>query len=165
MTKLPQKFVLSTPKADRRFLHRQPGVNGLGELGKISVITEGVEIRPFDVLLELSGIPPADLADAMNEDVQGRSCIIWEAWLDAAEAVIANPIVVFQGRLDTMDVKLGATGTIQVRAVSLLEDWERRSIGRYTDKDQKEEYPGDRGLEFLAERFDREITWGATPPS
>ena len=30
MTKLPQKFVLSTPKADRRFLHRQPGVNGLG---------------------------------------------------------------------------------------------------------------------------------------
>ena len=36
MDNLPQKFVLTTSKAERRFLHRQPGLNGLGQASKFA---------------------------------------------------------------------------------------------------------------------------------
>ena len=136
--------------------------NGLGEFGKISVVEEGVEQRSFDVTIEISGIPASRLSDALNEDIQGRAVTVYDALLDDNWAIVADPLIAFRGRLDTMDVKLGDTATIQVRAVNLLEDWERHPVGRYTNADQLKRFAGDLGLEFTSDAVEKEIAWGAS---
>jgi hypothetical protein len=108
----------------------------------------------------LSGIDSALVALALDEDYQGRPVTMWLGLFDAADAVIADPIPVFSGRLDVMEIDEGGeTATIRVSAESRLADLERPPGGVWTDADQKSRYPTDRGLEFVAGLQDREVIW------
>jgi hypothetical protein len=134
--------------------------SGVGELGRISLIEEGVEQRAFTVTLTLSGIPPATVALALAEDVQGRACKVWAGFLDSAYALVADPVPAFEGRMDTMDVALGATGEVTVTAVSRLAAWGQARLRLYTDAGQVQRFPGDRGFEFVNATVQKEIVWG-----
>ncbi|MFQ5783615.1 MAG: hypothetical protein ACE5H8_02175 [Alphaproteobacteria bacterium] len=133
---------------------------GVGDLGRIGAIEEGVEQRAFGVSLELSGIPAATLSIALGEDVQGRPAQVWVGFLDVNHGLIADPVLVFRGRIDTMDVTLGETATVTLTAESRLVDWERARVRRYTDADQQERFPGDLGFAFVNETVEKEIVWG-----
>ena len=132
---------------------------GLGALGAVSEIVEGVEQRSYGVQLSLSGVP-GNFADYLSsQDVQGRRATIRLAFVDAGYAVIGEPTVVFVGRMDTQDIAAGQTTAVQVAIESLLIDWERPRIRRYTDVDQQTRYAGDRGLEYVAAVAGMEIRW------
>ena len=60
-----------------------------------------------------------------------------------------------------MDIKLGKTATVNITAESRLIDWARPRIRRYTNADQNERFPGDKGFEFVSDTTDKEIVWGA----
>ncbi len=135
---------------------------GVGDLGKISAVEEGVEQKAFGIGLELSGVPVELVSIALDEDVQGRTCQLWLGFLDGAYTLVADPVLVFQGRMDTMDVELGDTATVSLTAESRLVDWERARIRRYTDADQQESFAGDKGFEFVNETVEKEIVWGGT---
>ena len=134
--------------------------SGLGDLGKISPIEEGIEQRAFGISLTLSGIPPSAISLALDEDVQGRDAQVWLGFLDDDYALIADPVLMFRGRMDTMGIKLGDQGLVTVTAESRLVDWDRPQIRRYTDASQRERFPGDRGFEFVNQAVEREINWG-----
>ena len=137
---------------------------GVGDLGKISAVEEGVDDKALGIALELTGIPGAMISLALGEDVQGRSCHVWVSFLDASYALVADPVLVFQGRMDTMDVKLGETATVSVTAQSKLIDWDRPAGLLYTDAAQRGLFAGDKGLEFVTDAAgDREIVWGPVP--
>ncbi len=134
---------------------------GIGALGRISAVEEGVEQKAFGIAFELSGIPSSTISIALGEDVQGRTAQIWLGFLDSTYQLVADPVLVFRGRMDTMDVKLGEEGTVSVTAESRLIDWERPRERLYTDAGQKERYPGDEGFAFVNESVEKEIVWGA----
>ena len=134
---------------------------GIGDLGRISAVEEGVEQKASGISFELSGIPAATISVALGEDVQGRTARIWLGFLDPAYRLIAAPVLVFGGRLDTMDVKLGETGGVSVTAESRLIDWERPRERLYTDAGQKERFANDEGFAFVNEAVEKEIVWGA----
>lgn len=133
---------------------------GVGDLGKISPIEEGVEQKAFGVGLELSGIPAEFISIALDEDVQGRTAQVWLGFLDSNLALVVDPVLVFQGRMDTMDASLGERGAVSVTAESRLIDWERARVRRYTDADQQERFAGDKGFAFVNETVEKEIVWG-----
>lgn len=153
---------------------------GVGDLGDISRVEEAAEVRPYSLQLTLSGIPPSLVAIAVGEHYQGRDCRLYLALLDAnhdgaglmpaaglhpaaglypAPAGI-DPIEVWRGRMDTADIEMGETATITVTAQSLLADWQRPRIRRYSHEDQQDLHPGDRGLEFVAAMVAKDIVWG-----
>ena len=81
--------------------------------------------------------------------------------IDADGDVIADPVIVFSGFMDTMVINDGAeTATIQVTVENRLIEFERTRGRRYTAEDQKIDYPNDKGLEFVAEMQEKEIVWG-----
>lgn len=84
------------------------------------------------------------------------------ALFDTATAAMLNdPIPVFAGRMDTMRLQdTGETTTVTVSCESRLIDLERARERRYTDEDQKELYPDDRGFEYVADLQDKEVLWG-----
>jgi hypothetical protein len=133
---------------------------GLGHLGTISAVPESAELQASPVQLTLSGIPPELVSLALLDDYQGRDVRIFLVLLDEGHVLVGTPVLVFRGRMDTMDIELGETATITLTAESRLADWERPRIRRYTDEDQKTVFPDDRGFEFVAQMAEKTIYWG-----
>lgn len=133
---------------------------GVGDLGKISEVEEGVDQRAFGISLEISGVPSANISLALSEELQNRKAQVWLGFFDSNYALITSPVLLFRGRMDTMDIKLGKTATIVVTAESRLIDWGRARIRRYTDADQQERFPGDKGFQFVSDTTEKQIVWG-----
>ena len=74
--------------------------------------------------------------------------------------IIADPVVVFKGRMDTMDIEVGKTSSVTVSVESRLVDWERPRIRRYNDADQRSEFPTDRGCRYVAQMVSKDLPWG-----
>ncbi len=135
---------------------------GVGNLGAITSSGEGADLQARGISLQLSGIPTALVSIALGEHYQGRSCKVWMGLLDSSHVLIADPVLMFDGRMDTMDINMGETAVINVTAESRLSDWERPRIRRYTNEDQQNQYPNDKGFEFVPQMADKQLIWGRT---
>jgi len=135
---------------------------GTGTLGGISEIEETAKIAANGIELSLSGIPSASISLALTEPYRGRRAYVWLAFFNITTGtMIANPVPVFAGRMDTMRVKdSGETSTIALSCESKLIDLERPRERRYTHEDQQDLFPGDLGLEFVAGLQEKELFWG-----
>jgi hypothetical protein len=133
---------------------------GLGNLGSIEAISEGIDLQMYGCSLTLSGIPSEYISEALNQTYQGRDATIWLAPLTEDYTFIADPVVVFKGRMDTMDIELGQTCTITLSVESRLIDWDRARTRRYNDADQTSEFPGDRGFKYVDQMVEKDLQWG-----
>jgi hypothetical protein len=134
---------------------------GVGRLGSISAIQEGIEQKSYGVSMELSGIPTSYFAEMVQERCQDRACRIWYGFLDAtSHRPTGTPNLGFGGRMDVLAIQLGNTITATLTAESRLVDWERAINRRFTDQDQQRAFPGDLGLQFVQATTDMELPWG-----
>lgn len=133
---------------------------GVGRIGSIEPIGEGVSLEASGLAFTITGIDPASIAIALGQQYQGRSCKVWYAPLNADYSVVADPVLVFSGRMDTMDVNLGTTASIKVQAESRLADWDRPRVRRYNAADQAITDPADKGLEFVPQMVEKTLRWG-----
>lgn len=133
---------------------------GVGRLGSIEPIEEGLDLMARGVALSLTGVDPAMVSLSLATQYQGRGCKIWLAPLTAGHAPLADPVLAFWGRMDTMEIELGETATIRLSAESRLADWDRPRVRRYNHEDQQIDYPSDMGFEFVPQMVERELRWG-----
>lgn len=132
---------------------------GVGALGSVSTIDEGADLQSYLMSVALSGIPRDAVAAAMAAPWYNKPATIWEVLLTEAHAVIGDPVVVFRGRMTSMQVELGQTASVQVTLQNRLIDWSRPRISRYSSEEQRRLHPGDHGLDFAAGLAGREIVW------
>lgn len=132
---------------------------GIGALGSITAIEEGAELRAYGLTLQVSAIPRDMVSIALNQQYQGRKATVWEVPIDANGEVVANPFIVFRGRMDQMDIILGTTATVVIKLENRLADWERPRVQRYTDEDQRARYPNDAGFRFVSATTEKELVW------
>lgn len=135
---------------------------GVGRLGSVDVVPEHSDLQMSGVSLSLTGIESEMVGRVLGESYQGRSCKLYFAALDSNHTVLTDPVLIFSGRIDTSDIQLGQTASITLTAESRLTDWERPRVRRYTNEDQLSEYPGDRGLEYVAQMVEKTLVWGRT---
>lgn len=134
---------------------------GAGSLISVSPIEETNEVRAAGVQVTLSGIPSNTLATAVGTMNSGQSGEIRFGLMDSANALIADPVLAFAGRLDTAVIEeSGDTCTVLVTFESRLIDLERPRERRYTDEDQQAEFSGDVGMQYVAALQDRVLKWG-----
>ncbi|QDL55298.1 hypothetical protein [Rhodoferax aquaticus] len=133
---------------------------GIGRLGSIDPVGEGMKLEARSLKFTVTGIDSANIAIALGQHYQGRACKVWLAPLDEAYAVLPDPVLVFSGRMDTMDVELGATATITVSAESRLADWDRPRVRRYNSADQAITDPADKGFDFVPQMVEKSLRWG-----
>nr|VFK58169.1 MAG: hypothetical protein BECKUNK1418G_GA0071005_100230 [Candidatus Kentron sp. UNK]VFK68291.1 MAG: hypothetical protein BECKUNK1418H_GA0071006_100130 [Candidatus Kentron sp. UNK] len=133
---------------------------GVGMLGEISTISETAELEATDLDLTLSGIDPTMLATALGEGYYDRDASLWLAFLDTDYQITGEPVGPFLYSMDTMEGEIGEIAKVKLRAVSPLARWESPSIRRYTDADQQEEFPGDKGFEYVSQMAaGKELEW------
>ncbi len=137
---------------------------GSGNLLEISNLEETPDIKATGMSVKLSGIDSNILSEVLTEDVQGITAEIFFGVLATAdnETVIVNdPYKIFDGFIDTMVIQESAeTSTITVTIENKLITLERALSKRYTDQDQKQTFPGDKGLEFVDDLQNKVLAWG-----
>lgn len=138
---------------------------GIGTLGTISAIEESAEIQGAGVKVTLSGVPGALISSALLEDYQNRPCYIYHAFFDVnTDALILDPVLIFEGEIDTMEVAVGSSATISVSCENILARWQRPNVRRWTDIEQRRRYPDDKGFQYVSESAERQIYWGRPAP-
>ncbi len=134
---------------------------GMGELGKISSVEENSTLNAAGISLDISGIDPANIATALGANYQGRKLTLYAALLDHAYTIIPSPIIVFLGRIDTMQLLLDSkTASVTLNAESRLADWNRPRIRRFNSEDQSAQFPDDLGLQFVPQMVQKQLVWG-----
>jgi hypothetical protein len=135
---------------------------GAGSLLGVGSTLETQEIRATGVDVTLSGIPTELLSLALTEKYQGRECRIYLAAMNTnTGALIADPYMIYSGRMDTMTVsENGDTSSIGLATESRLIDLERSRERRYENEDQQLDWPGDLFFQYVPSIQDAQITWG-----
>lgn len=134
---------------------------GVGNLAAVSPITENDEVQANGISVSLQGIPSEMIALALLEVGQGRLGRIYIGFLDANDAVIADPVLAFEGRLDVPSIEEGGeTSSISITYESRLIDLQRPRETRYTNEEQQRLYPSDVGFEYVPALQEKVINWG-----
>lgn len=136
---------------------------GVGTFGEIAAIEETLDVRATGGEFRLSGVPSELLLEVSQTPLQGRPVKLWLGFMaEDWQSLAAEPVLLFQGRMDTLDLTDGAnTAVIVLRAENRLRDLERPRLRRYTTEDQVTEFPGDLGFAFVPELQEAEIHWGS----
>lgn len=141
---------------------------GAGTLGTIAAIadtsTDGLRgLIAERIEMTLSGLPvePKLLTELVDYQHQGSAVTILAVLLDATDAVVADPVTIFSGQVDTMSYKLDETLSISLTAENFLAYMFRGPDGRRrSDADQQEIFSGDEGFEYNAKQM-AVIPWGS----
>lgn len=134
---------------------------GVGTLGNISPISETDEVQANGITVSLTGIPSNYVSLILSDVRQGKVGKVYVGFLDANGAIIADPYMTFEGRLDIPAIEeAGEDAMITITYESRLIDLQRTREIRFTDEEQKRLYPGDKGLEFVASMQEITLNWG-----
>jgi len=136
--------------ADRNIVYSGNTYLGVGGFGGISSISENAQLNPEKLELTISGVDTSNITIALTENYQGKPATIYSAYFDTtAYTLIADPVVMFKGTMDNMEIVIGKNATIKLNVISILDNWRKPKTRRYNNDDQQSEYTGDKGLEYV----------------
>lgn len=134
---------------------------GVGDLMGISSVEESADVRSNVVTLTLAGVPNSVIDIAMSDAWKNRIARIWFAVFEPDGSLAAEPTLVLRGRMDQLTYSEGETANFALTVETRLADLERPRVRRYTTEDQQQEYPGDRGFDYVESiAAGAELAWG-----
>ena len=135
---------------------------GTGDLGQIGSIQEGDQISPYNIELTLSGLDAGLVAEAVKEVYYQRPVTLYVGALNDDDQLVATPDVIWNGFIDTMDVRLGGDNgdMLALSAESELAMFERSANLLYTNASQQAKFSGDTFFTHLQEMQDITLDWG-----
>ena len=138
---------------------------GAGEIGQLSGVTEGEDMRADVMTLTLNHIPTSTLADLITEittnDPVGRP---WSMHLASmADGVITASQEITSGFMGAVSMRDGAVGGITIELVNEAILLDRTHVVRMDNDSQQSLFAGDLGCQFVTD-LDDDIIWGKAPP-
>jgi hypothetical protein len=136
--------------------------SALGGLLKIAKIKEEAEVVISKMRITLDGVGPTWISYLLGRNYIDRKIDVYLALIDNAGNIIDDPVVIFDGRIDSPQISEDprkGTATVSLSAANAWIDF-TRITGRHTNhQDQQVFFPGDLGFEFTSE-VEKDITWG-----
>jgi hypothetical protein len=135
---------------------------GVGSLGKVSTITEGIEVRADGTSIELSGIDSTWLGETMTDVRLGAPATLYFGLLSLTTGqLLGNPYPIFRGSVDQPTISVsGQTFSIKLALENKLVDLQRPNMRRYTSADQRLAYPTDSAFGWVEQLSDQSLIWG-----
>jgi len=136
---------------------------GLGEFGSIDGLEQIIGANAPQTTFTLSGVSPDIVALARNQSshVKGRDVTVYIQFCDDGWQTLDDMYAVWSGVLDQM--RYSGSGpslrTVTCTAEGLWTNRRRPAWGLYTDRDQNQRFPGDRGLEQVSDLVNKTIRW------
>ena len=145
---------------------------GAADMLQIGDVVESEDGRATGITLKLANIPLEEklaetLAALRAQHYQAKPGSCWLAFFDPNRLTEMLAIIpVFRGLIDDIKVEISPStgGTVQtsfsVKLESPMINLRRATQRRYTNEDQKHEFPGDASLRFVPFLQERKILWG-----
>lgn len=131
---------------------------------RFSDITESRDLLVTECTVGLSGVDQTVIALLLADTYLGRTARIRKAMLTESLAVIVDPGLIVEGRLDSPSISSDpSTGTCEA-SVSIVSRWAplEKPAGRHTnDAQQKAIFAGDRCFENVTDE-QTTLRWGGT---
>lgn len=133
---------------------------GAGVLSSIPAIKEETGVKASGVTVGMSGIPESVVALAIGQPyINRRAYVHYTPLDDNDQPVAATPVLLFRGTMDSINGTMGSNASFTVSLKSRLADWERPRKILYSDVEQQQLHPGDRGMEYIAQLSQKKIIW------
>ena len=122
--------------------------------------TEETDITKSSLTIELSGADLTFISTALNENIVNDSVVIHRGLLDANNSIIADPLLLYQGTIDTYAISEAENeSAIAFTVVSHWADFEKKS-GRLTNNNSQQRFfSTDVGMNFSSQTV-LDIKWG-----
>lgn len=134
---------------------------GVGEFLSLDGFDENSDGSSSQATVTLSGVNDDQVAIAYSDDYQGRTAKLWLAAVDESGDLIADPVPIVSGMMNTMaDQSSGDTATLQLTIETQMLSQRRTRNWRLTDGHQQLLFPGDLGLEYVAGLAQAKLNWG-----
>jgi hypothetical protein len=135
---------------------------GVGSLGSIGVISEGVDVEAKGTTIALSGIDLALLGDCLDDIEAGAPATLSMALLDENRVMLGVPYPLYAGTVDKVTINIGAeTISISLALENRLTNLQRATNRRYTAADQALAYPTDMAFNWVEILNDIALRWGS----
>jgi hypothetical protein len=123
----------------------------LGDFMGFTDVEETSDLAIATVTITLSGIDPLTVGQWLADDYIDKPVKIYRVYFDENWAVIGDPLMLFDGRIDSPMVQdTGTSVTVGCKAASQWTDFNRRN-GRFTSIDLQQSYfPTDLGFQYAA---------------
>ena len=135
-----------------------------GSFLAFSDIVETNEANIETISISLSGVDTTYINLFLEGGYLDRTVQIYKAFLDSSDALVSDPLLIFEGRLNNPvikeDVEAG-TSTVAVQASSLFVDFDRINTRFTNNESQQSFFAGDTGFRYSSVVV-KELNWGMT---
>lgn len=137
----------------------------------IGDVSESSTMEIASMRFTISGVNQANIATVLSENLTDRKVLLYRGMRDSGDyTVIANPILIYSGRIKSFEVKEdpGGTSSVNIATASAFADFNRTAGRRSNHQDQEvylrmigidPETDPDLGFEF-AHELNTDIKWG-----
>jgi len=133
---------------------------GVGSLGSVGDIKEGIDVKADGTTVSLSGIDPTILQECLDDIQLGAPVTIWLGLLTNGQVSTAYPM--YKGTVDRPNVPITPdTLTITLALENRMLNMQRPTMRRYTSADQNYYFPTDCGFVHVESLADCALIWGA----
>ena len=123
-------------------------------------ISEETDISKSSISIALSGADQSYISVVLAENVVNDSVTIYRAFLDANNAIIADPFLIYKGNIETYTIAEDETSSaLTLNIVSHWADFEKKSGRKTNNTSQQRFFSTDKGMEFSSETV-LDIKWG-----
>lgn len=123
---------------------------GNGFLKDFNSIEEDAEITANGLEVVIVGEPSALISVALQSLAQNKTGTLYLGFLDASDSIIADPFILFQGKVDTVDLVDDVTeASIRFTFESALVNLDDASNLRLNQEAHHANYSSDLGFEYL----------------
>ena len=125
-------------------------------------VVEETDIGKSSISIALSGADQTYISLALAENIVNDAVTIYRAFLDANNAIIADPFLLYKGNIETYTISEDQTSSIlNLNIVSHWADFEKKSGRKTNNISQQRFFSSDVGMAFASETV-LNIKWGRT---
>ena len=126
----------------------------------VSNFTEETDITKTSLTLTLSGADQTFISTVLNENVVNDTVEIYRGLLNSSNALIADPILLYSGNIDTFEIAETATqSNVKLIIVSHWADFDKKSGRKTNNASQQRFFSNDVGMDYSSETV-LDIKWG-----
>ena len=121
--------------------------------------TEETDITKSSVSINLSGADQTFISTVLNENVVNDSVDIFRGFLDDSNALIADPFLLYRGKIDSFDIaETDKNSQVNLSIVSNWADFEKKNGRKTNNTSQQRFFSADVGMDFSSQTV-QDIKW------
>jgi len=127
---------------------------------KTSGVSESSEVDITNLTLEFTGVDQAILSLLLSGNYMDKEVEVYKGFMDANQALIADPFLLFKGRVESFNLNEDLTSSdVQIVVASHWADFDKIK-GRKTNTNSQQLYfAGDLGFDYASQTV-QDIKWG-----